>query len=591
MSWMIFWTTPCAEALFPPAVRERLRPVDTSSPRALLQQFLASLNGVYALMQEGKAIQLDEDTSLGREQAMVMERKASALLQRAVRTLDLSDVPEALRDKAGVEIALQLKEIFDRTALPDIESVPSGRTVARLRQAGQVVRWTYPDTEIEIAEVPEGPAAGEFRFSARTIDSVPGYYNSTRDLPYRDSAKGTVDDLVAEERYQEDYDSPTVSRGLYDYYISTPGYLIPAASRFGPWLMDLPDSLKAVFFGQTAWQWSGIMFAALLVILVFYVLGRLARWMPNHIDPPLTHWLRFLMPLINAYVVLKATAFVGGDLNISGTVRSIATGMSTALLYLLTAAAIYRLCLAVAETMIASRRIAERGFDASLIRIGAHSLGFTIALYLLVKGVSQLGADVLPLLTGLGVGGLAVALAVRPTLENMIGGVILFADRPVRIGDYCTFGGQNGTVEQIGLRSTRIRALDRTLITVPNSQFADMQLINWARCDKMLISTVIGVRYETTTEQMRHLLATLRQLCFAHPKIENDTLRVRLIEFGASSMDIDVRVYALTNEWNEFFAIREDLYLRFAETIEASGASFAFPSRNALHGARPPTRS
>ena len=111
---------------------------------------------------------------------------------------------------------------------------------------------------------------------------------------------------------------------------------------------------------------------------------------------------------------------------------------------------------AIAETIVS--RITDQGFDASLIRLGAYVVGFLAAVVIIVTGVQQLGADVVPLLAGLGVGGLAVALAVRPTLENMIGGVILFADKPIKVGDYCTFGGQSGTVERIGLRSTRIRA-------------------------------------------------------------------------------------------------------------------------------------
>jgi MscS family membrane protein len=284
------------------------------------------------------------------------------------------------------------------------------------------------------------------------------------------------------------------------------------------------------------------------------------------------------MPIVNAYIVIQLVTFIDKDLNVTGGVLGIVLGVGTALVFLFAAGAVYRFCVAVGESIACAPRMANRGFDISLIRIGAHALGFVAVITIVVQGVQRLGADVLPLLAGLGVGGLAVALAVRPTLENMIGGLILYADRPIRVGDYCTFSGQSGTVERIGLRSTRIRALDRTLVTVPNSVFADMQLINWARCDKMLVTTVIGLRYETTPEQMRHVLARMRQLCFAHPKIENESLRVRFSGFGASSLDVTVRVYALTNEWNEYHAIREDLYLRFAEAIEASGTSVAFPS-------------
>jgi len=139
-------------------------------------------------------------------------------------------------------------------------------------------------------------------------------------------------------------------------------------------------------------------------------------------------------------------------------------------------------------------------------------------------------------------------------------------------------------IQRIGLRSTRIRAPDRTMITIPNSAFADMQITNWAMCDTILISTVIGLRYETTPDQLRHLMAKMRQTCFAHPLIQSDTLRIRFAGFGASSLDIAVRVYVLTTEWNEFHAVREDLFLRFADLIEESGTRIAHPSTTVYMG-------
>ena len=187
-------------------------------------------------------------------------------------------------------------------------------------------------------------------------------------------------------------------------------------------------------------------------------------------------------------------------------------------------------------------------------------------------------------MAGLGVGGLAVALAIRPTLENLIGGAILYTDRPVRVGDFCTFGPYTGTVESIGVRSTQVRARDRTLITVPNAAFADMQIINWAKCDMMQILTTIGLRYETEPDQIRYVLAKLREMLHAHPKIDREAIRVRFAEYGASSLNIEIRVYALTREWNEFYAIREDVFLRVNEIVSESGTSFAFPSQTLYMG-------
>jgi MscS family membrane protein len=193
-------------------------------------------------------------------------------------------------------------------------------------------------------------------------------------------------------------------------------------------------------------------------------------------------------------------------------------------------------------------------------------------------GAQEMGLPILSLLAGLGIGGLAVALAIRPTLENLIGGFILFLDKPIRVGDFCSFGSQSGTVEKIGVRSTQIRALDRTMITVPNAQFADMQIINWAQCDQMLIDEVIGLRYETSADQLRYVLARIREMFHGHPRIDSDTVRVRFTRYGGSSLDLAIRVYAITREWNDFYAIKEDILFRIKDIVEQAGIGFAFPS-------------
>src|SRR3546814_19281470 len=128
-----------------------------------------------------------------------------------------------------------------------------------------------------------------------------------------------------------------------------------------------------------------------------------------------------------------------------------------------------------------------------MLRLVARIVGTLGGIVILAVGAQEMGLPVLSLLAGLGIGGLAVALAIRPTLENLIGGFILFLDKPIRVGDFCTFGSQSGTVESIGVRSTQIRALDRTTISIPNAQFADMQIITWASCDEMLNDTRLSI--------------------------------------------------------------------------------------------------
>jgi MscS family membrane protein len=139
-------------------------------------------------------------------------------------------------------------------------------------------------------------------------------------------------------------------------------------------------------------------------------------------------------------------------------------------------------------------------------------------------------------------------------------------------------------VEDIGLRSTRVRTLDRTLVTVPNAEFSSTQIENFAVRDRIRLFTMIGVRYETTPDQLRHLLAELRNMLLAHPKVSADPARVRFVGFGAYSLDLEVFAYVITCDWNEFLHIREDIYLRMMDIVERSGTGFAFPSQTTYLG-------
>jgi MscS family membrane protein len=202
-----------------------------------------------------------------------------------------------------------------------------------------------------------------------------------------------------------------------------------------------------------------------------------------------------------------------------------------------------------------------------------------LSLFFVVEASEYIGWAVAPVLAGLGVGGLAIALAARPTIENIIGGLTLFFDKPARVGEFCRFGERVGTIEEIGLRSTRIRSLDRTVITIPNAEFSQMAIENYNRRDVMLLRATIGLRYETTPDQLRCVLAGLREMMIRHPRVSPDPARARFLEFGASSLDIEMFAYVRTSDWNEYLAIREDLNLRIMDIIKASGTSIAFPSQ------------
>jgi MscS family membrane protein len=189
------------------------------------------------------------------------------------------------------------------------------------------------------------------------------------------------------------------------------------------------------------------------------------------------------------------------------------------------------------------------------------------------------GVKVTAALAGLGVGGIAVALAAQKTLENVIGGVSLIFDQVVRVGDSLKVGDTTGTVEEVGLRSIRIRTLDRTVVSVPNGQIATMSIETYSARDKFWFHHLLGLRYGTTAAQMHSVVDNIRSLLLKHTSIERDSVRVRLLSFGTSSLDVDVYAYVLGRDWNHFLEIQEGLLFSIMEIVGQAGTQLALPSQ------------
>jgi MscS family membrane protein len=219
-----------------------------------------------------------------------------------------------------------------------------------------------------------------------------------------------------------------------------------------------------------------------------------------------------------------------------------------------------------------SDKISMVQLGRKLSKIVAVTVGTVVIFYIA-------GINIAAVLTGLGIGGIAIAFAAQKTLENLFGGIMIIWDQPIRVGDFCRAGEHMGTVENIGLRSARIRTLDRTLVSVPNGQLAVMSLENFTMRDKIWFHHTLRLRYETTADQLRHILAEVRRMLYEHPKVESPSARIRLIGFGNSSLDLEIFAYVLETEYAAFLHVQEDLLLRIMDIIEASGSGFAFPSQ------------
>ncbi len=225
-----------------------------------------------------------------------------------------------------------------------------------------------------------------------------------------------------------------------------------------------------------------------------------------------------------------------------------------------------------------------RGGTGSLLQLGERvaKAGVFVAAAFFVLGT--LGFNMTTALAGLGIGGLAVGFGAQKTIENLFGGVSVLGDEVIRVGDVCRFGDRAGTVEDIGLRSTRVRTEERTLLAIPNGTVATINVENLSRRDQILFKTNLGLRLETKADHLRFVLAEIRRLLYSHAKVDTKSVRVRLVDITSGSHTVEVFCYILTQDFNEFAAVREDLLLRMIDLVEESGTDLARPSQTLYVG-------
>jgi MscS family membrane protein len=508
-----------------------LAPADTSSPRATLESFVETVDTMY-------------DDLLHSPPSAEQRSRFRRRLAIVASCLDLSKVAPSLVDSTRRQAAVSLKEVLDRIELPAADEIPDADAVA----AENLSRWRIPHSEITLVRLTEGPRAGEWVFSADTVARAEDFFRVVEQLPYRADAG---------------------SPGLHDMYVESPGWMIPES-----WVRGLPAWARRRAWDVTIWQWAAA--AALLaagsgLVVGAFVAARRVAGRPGVL--PLT--LTLAAPLVMVGTCLAIDEAISNQIRITGHALMAAKTALRVGIFVGCIVLVQAVLTRLGETVIRSRRLRPGTIDTQVVRLAFRTLTVLAMAWMVILGADSMGVSVAPVIAGLGVGGLAVALAAQHTVENFIAGLVLFADKPVRIGESCQFGDHKGTVEQIGLRSTRIRSIDRSLVSIPNSEFAKLRLVNYTRRDKILLKTVLGLRYETTADQLRHVLAGLRRLLANHPRIDAESVRVRFIGYGAGSLDIEVFALADTNDWATFLAIQEDALLKVMDVVRGSGCSFA----------------
>ena len=231
-----------------------------------------------------------------------------------------------------------------------------------------------------------------------------------------------------------------------------------------------------------------------------------------------------------------------------------------------------------------SSRLTERGrlAERSLVSLTRRVLDVVIFFVIALLVLSRLDVNVTAALAGLGIGGLAIGLGAQKTFENLLGGISILTDKAIVVGDPCKIGDQTGVVEDIGLRSTKLRTENRTLVSIPNGTVATATLENFRFRDKILCKQVVRLRYDLTPDHVRYVLAQIYEVLVHHAKVEESTARVRLLRFGENAIEVEIYAYILERDFGEFLATQEDLLLQVMEALERTGAAVALPSQTTV---------
>lgn len=446
----------------------------------------------------------------------------------------------AHRQAEGEPMAAKLKYVMDHAfagTLKDLstqpegtpqEGVPPGRQKLGTMAAGDV------EADLELVRVNDPSAGKIWLFSSDTLTKVPELYDQ------------------AEARQ--------------------------VAHRLVPNVL-----VKHELAGMPLWQWLGLLLAVLVAIpigwLVLIILEiPLHLWARRRGHMDLVKWHSVSGPawLLTATLVHRVlTRYLGMPL----LPRFYYSQVTNVAIVVGTTWILWRI------VRWSLRRVRNRALarghvgTGSLILLGERIVKVLIFIAGGLAVLTSLGFNMTTALAGLGIGGLAIGFGAQKTIENLFGGVSVLGDEVIRVGDVCRFGDKTGTVEDIGLRSTRIRTEERTLVAIPNGTVATINVENFSRRDKILLKTNLNLHPETRGDHLRFVLAELRRLLYSHPKVEPSSVRVRLTDIAGASHTMELVCYILTQDYNEYAAVREDLLLRVMDIVDDAGSGLAAPGQ------------
>jgi MscS family membrane protein len=454
--------------------------------------------------------------------------------ERAVEYLDTKQPP-----RRAQQLARELQYILDwgfSASVPKLSKKPEGDPEDNLNPNREKIGAVKTDSgsyEISLERVQKGNDPPVWLFSSETLKQIPHIY--------------------------EELDYSWVERNIPKPLLEKRFLRYPAWG----WIAFI---LGVPFAFFVAW----IVTRALLPLLTL-IMRRFTKRPVERSVARITGPIRVLVLGLAVYIVSLISYSLLASLFWSGVAATVVVIGATWLCLRLIAIVVDRLEVGP-QVPVSTGRVAMTRLISKLSKGLAVIIAAVIIFY-------NAGINFTAVLTGLGVGGIAIAFAAQKTLENLFGGVMIVSDQPIRVGDFCRAGEYRGFVEDIGLRSTRIRTLGRTVVFVPNGQLSTLSLENFTMRDKILFNHKIQLRYETSADQLRYIIAEVRRLLYEHPKVETQDARVRFAALKDSSFELEIFAYVLETTFEVYLEVQEDLLLSIVEIVEASGSSFAFPSR------------
>ncbi len=335
------------------------------------------------------------------------------------------------------------------------------------------------------------------------------------------------------------------------------------------------------FVGTPIWVWIALLLTALVLSLLSRLLSRLFLLIVRPLTKRSKNFQQqrleaLIEPLrlVVSVMVFRACMEVIGP---SALLRDYLLKLMALLFILGVASVLMRIVDIISDNVVSRLSSTEASLTYSIIPLFVRSAKIGIFCLGAITVLANWGYNTSTILAGLGVGGVAVALASQKTIENLFGSISIISDRPVLVGDYCQFGSQSGTVEDIGLRSTRIRTADRTVVTIPNSVFSTMTLENFAKRDRMWFHPTLSLRRDTTPDQIRAMMDAVAKVLKDHPLVDPTDVPLRFTKITRDSFDLEIFSYVLTTDYNVYLRAQSELLLRIVEAAQRLNVEFAVP--------------